>query len=139
MTTLILADHNNTSLQAAMHNTVTAAQKIGGDIHMLVAGLNAGAAAAAAAAIAGVTKVLHVEAPHFASPTAENLAATVVMLVKAGGYSHVLAPATGFGKNVAPRVAALPPVAAAASKPVARTVMTLIESVERTVASTLPA
>ena len=111
MTTLIIADHNNTSLQAAMQNTVTAAQKIGGDIHMLVAGLNAGAAAAAAAAIAGVTKVLHVEAPHFASPTAENLAATVVMLVKAGGYSHVLAPATGFGKNVAPRVAALLDVA----------------------------
>ncbi len=111
MTTLIIADHNNTSLQAAMLNTVTAAQKIGGDIHVLVAGSNAGAAASAAAAIAGVTKVLHVDAPHFASPTAENLAATVVALVKAGGYSHVLAPATGFGKNVTPRVAALLDVA----------------------------
>ena len=63
MTTLIIADHDNTSLQAAMLNTVTAAQRIGGDIHVLVAGSNAGAAAKAAAAIAGVTKVLHVDAP----------------------------------------------------------------------------
>ena len=111
MTTLIIADHNNVSLQAAMLNTVTAAQRIGGDIHILVAGSNAGAAASAAAAIAGVAKVLHADAPHFASPAAENVAATVVAVVKAGGYSHVLAPATGFGKNAMPRIAALLDVA----------------------------
>jgi electron transfer flavoprotein alpha subunit len=111
MTTLIIADHDNTSLQAAMLNTVTAAQRIGGDIHVLVAGSNAGAAAKAAAAIAGVAKVLHVDAPHLAKPTAENIAAATVAAVKAGGYSHVLAPATGFGKNAMPRVAALLDVA----------------------------
>ena len=111
MTTLIIADHNNASLQAAMLNTVTAAQRIGGDIHVLVAGSNAGAAAQAAAAIAGVAKVLHADAPHLANPTAEDVAATVVAIVKPGGYSHVLAPATGFGKNVTPRVAALLDVA----------------------------
>ena len=86
MTTLIIADHDSTSLQAATLNTVTAAQRIGGDVHVLVAGSNAGAAAKAAAAIAGVARVLHADAPHLASPTAENLAATVVAIVKAGGY-----------------------------------------------------
>jgi electron transfer flavoprotein alpha subunit len=111
MTTLIIADHNNASLQAAVLNTVTAAQRIGGDVHVLVAGAGAGAAASAAAAIAGVTKVLHADAPYLAAPTAENVAATVAAIAKAGGYSHVLAPATGFGKNVAPRVAALLDVA----------------------------
>ena len=111
MTTLIIADHNHTSLQAATLNAVTAAQKIGGDIHVLVAGSSAAAAAQAAAAIAGVAKVLHADAPHLASLTAENVAATIVALVKAGGYTHVLAPATGFGKNVMPRVAALLDVA----------------------------
>ena len=78
---------------------------------MLVAGSNATAAANAAAAIAGVAKVLHVDAPHFAKPTAENVAAVAVAAVKAGGYSHVLAPATGFGKNAMPRIAALLDVA----------------------------
>ena len=97
MTTLVIAEHDNASLQPAVLNTVTAAQRIGGDVHVLVAGSNAGAAAKAAASIAGVSKVLHVDAPHFASPTAENVAATAVAIVKAGGYSHVLAPATGFG------------------------------------------
>ena len=111
MAILILADHDNTSLKPATLNAVTAAQKIGGDIHMLVAGANAGPAAQAAAAIAGVTKVLHADAAYLASPVAENVAATMVALAKAGGYSHVLAPATGFGKNVAPRVAALLDVA----------------------------
>jgi electron transfer flavoprotein alpha subunit len=84
---------------------------MGGDVHVLVAGANAGAVAQAGARIAGVAKVLHADAPHLGQPTAENVAATVVALVKAGGYSHVLAPATGFGKNVAPRVAALLDVA----------------------------
>jgi electron transfer flavoprotein alpha subunit len=111
MAILILADHDNASLKPATLNAVTAAQKIGGDIHILVAGANAGPAAQAAAAIAGVTKVLHADAAYLASPVAENVAATMVALAKAGGYSHVLAPATGFGKNVAPRVAALLDVA----------------------------
>jgi electron transfer flavoprotein alpha subunit len=111
MTTLIIADHNNASLQAAVLNTVTAAQKIGGEIHVLVAGSNAGAVAQAAARIAGVARVLHADAPHLASPTAENVAATALAIVKAGGYSHVLAPATGYGKNVMPRIAALLDVA----------------------------
>jgi electron transfer flavoprotein alpha subunit len=111
MTTLIIADHNGAALQAATLNTVTAAQKIGGDIHVLVAGSNAGGAAQAAARIAGVAKVLHADAPQLAGATAENLAATIVPIVKAGGYSHVLAPATGFGKNVMPRVAAMLDVA----------------------------
>jgi electron transfer flavoprotein alpha subunit len=111
MAILILADHDNTSLKPATLNTVTAGQKIGGDIHMLVAGGNAGAAAQAAAAIPGVAKVLHADAPYLASPVAENVAATMVALAKAGGYTHLLAPATGFGKNVAPRVAALLDVA----------------------------
>jgi electron transfer flavoprotein alpha subunit len=111
MTTLIIADHNHASLQAATLNAVTAAQKIGGDVHVLVAGSNAQAAAQAAAQIAGVAKVLHADAPQLAGLTAENVAATVVPIVKSGGYTHVLAPATGFGKNVMPRVAALLDVA----------------------------
>jgi len=111
MTTLIIADHNHAALQAAMFNTVTAAQKIGGDIHVLVAGSNAQGVAEAAARIAGVAKVVHADAPHLGSLTAENVAATIVAIVKAGGYTHVLAPATGFGKNVMPRVAALLDVA----------------------------
>jgi electron transfer flavoprotein alpha subunit len=111
MTTLVLADHNGQSLQGATLNTVAAAQQIGGDVHVLVAGSNAQGVAQAAARIAGVAKVLHAEAAYLASPTAENVAATVVAAVRAGGYTHVLAPATGFGKNVLPRVAALLDVA----------------------------
>jgi electron transfer flavoprotein alpha subunit len=111
MAILILADHDNTSLKPATLHAVTAGQKIGGDIHMLVAGANAGPAAQAAAAIPGVAKVLHADAPYLASPVAENVAATMVALAKAGSYTHLLAPATGFGKNVAPRVAALLDVA----------------------------
>ncbi len=111
MAILILADHDNTSLKPATLNTVTAAQKIGGDIHILVAGANAGAAAQAAASIPGVAKVLHADAAWLAAPVAENVAATMVALARAGGYSHLMAPATGFGKNVAPRVAALLDVA----------------------------
>ncbi len=111
MTTLILADHDNAALNAATLNTVTAARRIGGPIHLLVAGSNAAAVAAAAAALPGVDKVLHADAPHLSAPVAENLAALAVPLVRAGGYSHVVAPATGFGKNVAPRIAALLDVA----------------------------
>ena len=111
MSTLVIADHDNKALQAATLNTVAAAQKIGGDIHVLVAGNGAQAAVQAASQIAGVAKVLHVDAPHLAGFTAENVAAVIVPIVKSGGYTHVLAPATGFGKNVMPRVAALLDVA----------------------------
>jgi len=83
---------------------VTAAKALGGDVHVLVAGSNAGAAAAAAAQIAGVSKVLHADGAQLADGLAENLAAQV--LAVAGAYSHLLFPATASGKNVSPRVAA---------------------------------
>ena len=111
MAILILADHNNTTLLPATLNTVAAAHKIGGELHLLVAGGNASAAAQAAAQVAGVTKVLHADAAYLASPVAENVADTVVALIRERGYSHFLAPASGFGKSVAPRVAALLDVA----------------------------
>jgi len=109
MTTLVIAEHDRATLKGATFNTITAAQKIGGDIHVLVAGHNAQGAAGAATQIAGVTKVLHADAPQLAGQTAENVAALIVGL--AGAYSHIVLPATGFGKNVAPRVAALLDVA----------------------------
>jgi electron transfer flavoprotein alpha subunit len=104
MTTLVIAEHDNTSLKPATLNTVTAAAQCGGDVHVLVAGHNAGPAAAAAAQIAGVSKVLHIDAEPLAHGIAENLTAQIVAL--ATGYSHLLFPATAAGKNVAPRVAA---------------------------------
>ena len=104
MTSLVIAEHDNASIKGATLNTVTAAMQCGGDVHVLVAGLNAGAAAAAAAQIVGVTKVLHVEGEGFAHGLAENMAAQV--LAVASSYSHVLFPATASGKNIAPRVAA---------------------------------
>ena len=100
---LVIAEHDGASIKGATLNTVTAAAQIG-EVHVLVAGLNAGAAAAAAAQIAGVTKVLHADGASLADGLAENLAAQV--LAVAGGYSHLLFPATASGKNVAPRVAA---------------------------------
>ncbi|WP_269530747.1 electron transfer flavoprotein subunit alpha/FixB family protein [Chitinimonas sp. BJYL2] len=109
MAILVIAEHDNTHLKAATLNTVTAAQKLGGDIHVLVAGHNAGAAAQAAAKLVGVAKVLTADGAHLAHGLAENLAPVVVELAK--GYSHVLAPASTFGKNVLPRVAALLDVA----------------------------
>jgi electron transfer flavoprotein alpha subunit len=111
MTLLILADHDNVALRPATLNTVAAAQRIGGEIHVLVVGSGAQSAAQAAARIPGVAKVLHADAAHLASPVAENVAATALAVIKAGGYSHVLAPATGNGKNVMPRIAALLDVA----------------------------
>ncbi|MBT9475125.1 electron transfer flavoprotein subunit alpha/FixB family protein [Polaromonas sp.] len=105
MTALVIAEHDNASIRPATLNTVTAASQCGGDVHVLVAGLNASAAAQAASTIAGVTKVIHVEGEHFAHGLAENMAAQVVAL--AGSYSHILFPATASGKNIAPRVAAL--------------------------------
>ncbi len=109
MTALVIAEHDNASIKGATLNTVTAAAAAGGDVHVLVAGHNAGAAAAAAAQIAGVSKVLHADSAALADGLAENLAAQVLAL--ASGYSHLLFPATASGKNVAPRVAALLDVA----------------------------
>ena len=104
MTALVIAEHDNASLKGATLNTVTAALACGGDVHVLVAGHNAGAAAEAAAKIAGVTKVLHADSESLANGLAENVAAQVLSL--AANYSHILFPATAAGKNVAPRVAA---------------------------------
>ena len=104
MSVLVIAEHDNASIKGATLNTVTAAAACGGDVHVLVAGHNAGAAAAAAAQIAGVGKVLHADAEGLAHGLAENVAAQV--LAVASGYSHILFPATAGGKNVAPRVAA---------------------------------
>lgn len=106
MTTLVIAEHDNASLKGATFNTVAAALKIGGEVHVLVAGHEAAAAAQAATQIAGVTQVLHAAAPAFAHALSEVVAAQVLAQVAAGGYSHVLFAATASGKNVAPRVAA---------------------------------
>ena len=104
MTSLVIAEHDNASIKGATFNTVTAALACGGDVHVLVAGHNAGAAAAAAANITGVIKVLHADGEGFAHGLAENVAAQV--LAVASSYSHILFPATASGKNIAPRVAA---------------------------------
>ena len=104
MSILVIAEHDHGSIKGATLNTVAAAAQIGGDIHVLVAGQNAGAAAAAAAQIAGVAKVIHADGASLAHGLAENVAAQVLAI--AGGYSHILFPATAGGKNVAPRVAA---------------------------------
>jgi len=105
MSCLVIAEHDNATIKGATLNTVAAAAKIGGEIHVLVAGGGSAAAAAAAAKIAGVSKVLHADVAHLADFLAENVAAVVVGLAK--GYTHILAPATSNGKNVMPRVAAL--------------------------------
>jgi electron transfer flavoprotein alpha subunit len=105
MSILVVAEHDNRSVKKATLNTVAAAQKLGAEIHVLVAGHQAHEAAKAAAQIAGVKKVLHADAPHLAEFLAENVAALVVGLAK--GCSHILAPSTSNGKNVMPRIAAL--------------------------------
>jgi electron transfer flavoprotein alpha subunit len=104
MTALVIAEHDNATLKGATLNTVTAAAQCGGEVHVLVAGHNAGAAAAQAAQIAGVAKVIHADGEGFAHGLAENVAAQVLAIASA--YSHILFPATAGGKNVAPRVAA---------------------------------
>ncbi len=109
MAILVIAEHDNQSLKAATKNAVTAAAKIGGEIHVLVAGSGCANAAAEAAKLAGVAKVKVADAAHYADQTAENVAALVV--ANAAGYSHIVAPATTNGKNFAPRVAALLDVA----------------------------
>jgi electron transfer flavoprotein alpha subunit len=106
---LVIAEHDNASLKSATLNTMAAAAKIGDDIAVLVAGAGCGAVVRAAAAIGGAKKVLVADAPHYKDQLAENLSALVVGL--AAGYAHILAPATSFGKNLAPRVAALLDVA----------------------------
>jgi electron transfer flavoprotein alpha subunit len=104
MTALVIAEHDHGSLKAATLNAVTAALACGSEVHVLVAGHNAAAAAQAASQVAGVAKVLHADAPQLAEQLAENVAAQVLAL--AGPYTHLLFPATAHGKNVAPRVAA---------------------------------
>ena len=104
MTALVIAEHDNATIKGATLNTVTAALQAGGDVHVLVAGHNAGAAAAQAAQIAGVSKVLHADSEALGHGLAENVAAQV--LAMAANYSHIVFPATAGGKNAAPRVAA---------------------------------
>ena len=108
MSVLVIAEHDNTAIKPATLNTVTAALACGGDVHVLVAGEGAAAAAAAAGQIAGVTKVIHADGAALKNAVAENIAAQVLALAQtpASGYSHILFAATASGKNVAPRVAA---------------------------------
>jgi electron transfer flavoprotein alpha subunit len=109
MSVLVIAEHDNSALRPSTLNTIAAASKLGSDIAVLVAGAGCAGAAKAAGAVAGVKKVLLADAPHYKDQLAENLAALVTGL--AGGYTHILAPATSFGKNLAPRVSALLDVA----------------------------
>ena len=109
MPILVIAEHDNIALKAATLNTVTAARRVGTEVHVLVAGYGCAPVAAAAARIAGVAKVLIADAEQYGDQTAENLAALVV--TQAAGCSHILAPATTFGKDLLPRVAALLDVA----------------------------
>ena len=104
MTALVIAEHDNASIKGATLNTVAAAAQCGGEVHVLIAGHNAGPAAAAAAQIAGVSKVIHADAEYLAHGLSENMAAQVLAIASA--YSHILFPATASGKNIAPRVAA---------------------------------
>jgi electron transfer flavoprotein alpha subunit len=104
MTALVIAEHDNASLKASTLNTVTAAAQCSNEVHILIAGHGCAAAAAAAAQIAGVTKVLIADGEQFANGLAENIAEQALAL--APGYTHVLAPATAYGKNILPRVAA---------------------------------
>lgn len=109
MTTLVIAEHDNRLVRSGTLNAVGAAAKVGGEVHVLVAGHECGEAAKAAAQIASVAKVRVADAPHYKDGLPENLAPLVVSVAKE--YSHILAPATTFGKNVMPRVAALLDVA----------------------------
>ena len=105
MTALVIAEHDNLSLNPSTLNTVTAAMQLSSDVHILVVGSNAQAVAQAAAKISGVGKVIHADAPQYADQLVENIAAQILVL--APQYSHILAPSTAGGKNVLPRVAAL--------------------------------
>jgi electron transfer flavoprotein alpha subunit len=105
MAILVIAEHDGKLLRPGVTNTIAAAAKMGGDITVLVAGKQCAEAAQAAAKIDGVSKVLLCEAPHFEGALAENIAALVLSV--AGQYTHIVAPASGFGKNFMPRVAAM--------------------------------
>jgi electron transfer flavoprotein alpha subunit len=105
MAVLLIAEHDNHVIKDATHKALTAAVQMGGDVHVLVAGNNASAAAKHAAKLTGVKKVLHVESKALERPLAEPMAATIIAL--ASGYDHIVAPATTNGKNFMPRVAAL--------------------------------
>lgn len=105
MASLVIAEHDNASLKGSTLNTIAAAAQCGADVHVLVAGHGCAAVAAAAAQITGVAKVLVADAAQFEHGLAENVAAQV--LAVASAYSHILAPATAYGKNILPRVAAL--------------------------------
>jgi electron transfer flavoprotein alpha subunit len=107
MTALVIAEHNNLSLRAATYNAIACALACAGEVHVLISGSQCQGAAAAAAAIPGVAKVMVADAPHLAEQLAENGAAQAVAAAQVATYSHIVAPATAFGKNVAPRVAAL--------------------------------
>ncbi len=109
MAILVIAEHDNKQLKTGTTNTIAAATKLGADVSVLVAGHQCADAAAAAAKVPGVTKVLVADAAHYAVPIAENMSALVVSI--ADKFTHILAPATGFGKNFMPRVAALLDVA----------------------------
>ena len=104
MAALVIAEHDNASLKASTLNTVTAAAQCSNEVHILIADHDCAAAGAAAAQIAGVSKVLIAEGAQFANGLAENVAEQALAL--ASGYTHVLAPATAYGKNILPRVAA---------------------------------
>ncbi len=105
MTVLVIAEHDGKQLKPGTTNTITAAGKLGDDVTVLVVGHQCAEAAAAAAKVAGVAKVLLTDAPHYAGALAENVTALVLSVAK--NYSHIVAPATGMGKNFMPRVAAL--------------------------------
>ena len=105
MTALVLAEHDNSQLKSATSHAVTAASKMGGDVHVLVAGSGCRAVAESAAKLAGVSKVLLSDAEHYKNATPEDVAALIVPLAK--DHSHVVAAASAFGKAVMPRVAAL--------------------------------
>ena len=106
MSILVIAEHDNASVKRSTLSVVRAATNIGGEVHVLIAGSNANGAVQAAAKIVGVTKVMVADAPHLEHPTAEDLAAVVLATLQQSAYTHVLAPATGFGKNCLPRLAA---------------------------------
>jgi electron transfer flavoprotein alpha subunit len=104
MSSLVIAEHDNSSIKPSTLNTISAALACGGEVHLLVAGHSAGSAAAAAAQITGVGKVIHADHDSLGHGLAENVAAQVLAIASA--YSHILFPATAYGKNIAPRVAA---------------------------------
>src|SRR5580765_6371161 len=109
MTSLVIAEHDRSHLRGGTGNAITAAAKMGEDVHVLVAGSGAKAAADEAATLAGVKKVLHVDAAHYDGGGPENFAALIMTVAK--GYSHLVGSASAFGKSIMPRVAALLDVA----------------------------